>query len=1029
MAGKKQDKYESALQSISDFIFKNSGKRPKLKPLRPSGSIEGTDALATQLAELATKPGVFISDALMRSINDTIGSQAWMQFYVDKLDSQKHTGADPDEGRFRVRGQETTSLIANPRKYVQDVYTKAKAERAWAAKVGFAGYVDGAIAWNWGKRTLGLDSKEAARLFTSTAYDLTELDREDAHKLTAETAAYEAYKDKGKAKSASEDLYRALNSSSLTRSSKASITAGVMGREYIQTLSGSQRAPIEAINTKVKAGTPLSVDEQNALNQFNAQAAKFATSKNVFNERYKQMQNHLAGIKDGTGKNRYTKAEIENLLDRYVDARDLSKLSFTAGEREDGAIDKFTNLNPTSYRRMLMRNYEAKLANLDPVVDKAEFEKYAKAAGAIGMFQRAYGHTTLDDYDVLKDKISNDLNSPGVNSVRQAELKKILGRLEKEVDFFKNNRGANGLTRLEILSTVNAVPKLGQMRGDLERYINLETDYWQSKYKELVKLSAAGPLTSSQQNELLTATKRLDVLTTEKQALKTLPFMGTRVTVGQVFGMMRSYQALMQGGAANMIFNGNFFVQDIAGPLAPGAFGNIFVYNGKGENDFFKVFGVLPRSDLNPAYAGLASLYYASPSAIMKTLWDGSGFAFAANTRQNAARKILQSYEKEIISVLGITSKDFGEKVSGNYLQLLDDLKKLNNPIISKFLGRVDKLTVTAEKMGNIANFINTNFAGRFAKSFEKLRTKLLGAVGNFLKGKTINAGWNKAVDGFVAGTIGMKELIRAGVTAILQALNITVSGGTLSIIVGAVSYFVTEVIYKAFKPVLEVLASMFSLLAIIIFGLIILLVGAGSNFFASKTSPYRSYYPGSALACIESSPYAYLYPTENVPTFGSGDVPPDSICPFKAQPVNCSQGGRASIASNFHKTRTSFDASTIQTWYAPSDGNVVLYNPVNFTCRDGSNTGGELHFVDSEGNKYILIHVNAIAGKGPVSKGKPVAVAQTSIPNSSPDCWTGPHYHLDVMVNDKFVDSVLWYRDGLKCNINTNYSAHCAGY
>lgn len=113
MAGKKQDKYESALQSISDFIFKNSGKRPKLKPLRPSGSIEGTDALATQLAELATKPGVFISDALMRSINDTIGSQAWMQFYVDKLDSQKHTGADPDEGRFRVRGQETTSQVGS----------------------------------------------------------------------------------------------------------------------------------------------------------------------------------------------------------------------------------------------------------------------------------------------------------------------------------------------------------------------------------------------------------------------------------------------------------------------------------------------------------------------------------------------------------------------------------------------------------------------------------------------------------------------------------------------------------------------------------------------------------------------------------------------------------------------------------------------------------------------------------------------------------------------------------------------------
>ncbi len=1027
MAGKKKAEYENALQSISDFIFKNSGKRVKLKPGKITGA-SGADRLASTLAEIASKPGVYISESMMKSINDTLGSPAWLQFHVDKLNQEKHIGTDPNSSRFRVRNQETGSFIANPRKYVKGIFDNAKAERDWAAKVGFAGYADGAVALLWAKRKAGLSWSDSMKLFSAASHDLQPIHREEAHQLVAETAAYETFDKKDRAKEAGEDLYKAINSSKLTRSGKASVSTGSLGRKFEQTLSYSERD----LWKKGTSGAALVGDNLKVFQSLQARQAQFGSSGDKYSGRYKQLEGYLYNLKDSSGTRKYTPAEILGLLDRYVETRDISKIGLTGSEMK--GIDNISDISPTTYRRMLSRNLEAKLKLQDPSKDMDEITRISKSLGIVGLWQRAYGSPSAEYYDDLVGKINAEINKPTITTGRKSQLEALLGEVSKEAAVLGNRRGSY----LGAYTGVTSVPVVGQMRKDLSKYIDKELQFWSIKLTELNDLKRQGTISSDQYKELQEAARMIGVVRTERAHLKTLPWAGARITVGQVSNMFRTFKTVFQGGAGGALATGMFWVSDLAGPLAPGVVDDFFVHLSKGGAAATKYTNVIMREDIHPAYSRLASLYYISPSSILKTvLWNGEGWTFGASLRQMAAQNILKANAGDIATVLGITQDEFMGRLGKNYLDVVDQLKGINNPIIKKFIGRVDSLSQTAVWMGKVGDFYATHVAGLYNKIGGNIRGKIMGVVQKFLKGKLNSEIWNKAVDGFVAGSLGIKQLIRAGVEAIIMSLNITVSGGSLSMLVGIISYAVTEGIYKFAQPLMEVLAGVFAVLGILVIALIIGIIGFFGSNFAADSDPYRSYIPGEAIACVDTSPYKYLFPEDNVPSFGSGKIPPDSACPFKKS-VLCSQGGRASIISGYHKTRMSFDATSsgeasiiTNIWHAPSDGKVTHYTPNNYDCIGGGNSGGELHFVDGEGNKYILKHVRAIASLGPVTKGKAVAKAQGYGENISYSCWDGPHYHLDVMVNDKFVDSVIWYRDGLKCNVVFNLVgyAHCAGY
>lgn len=1010
MAGKKKAQYEDALQSISDFIFKHSGKREKLRPGKISGA-SGADALARQLAEIASKPAVHVSESLMRSINDTLGSPTLLQFHLDKLDAEKHKGSEPNSSRFRVRNQEVGSLIANPVKYVQGVYDNAAAERKWAAKVGFAGYVDGAVALLWAKKSMGASLSDSLRMFAAANYDLQPIHKEEAHKLASETAAYEMYKNKDRAKEAAEDLYKALNSSSLTRASKASIDVGVMGREFQQTLSAGEKDFLK----KVAGKTSLSDDETKLLKSLKDREKSFGTRGDKYSERYKALESYLGKIENPTGGRKYSPAEVQALLDRYIDSRDLSKIGLSPGEYAE--IGKAGDLTPTSFRRLLTKNYEAKMARLDPVKDKEEIEKLSKSISAVGLWQRAYGTPSGDDYKDIIGKFKTELARKDLPLGRRKIIEQELKKAESDFREFSDRRAS----ALAAFSTVTDIPKIGQMRKDLAKVVHYEYEYWQGKFDEYANLAKSGPLTPEQKKDMERARTKIGILSTEKSQLSTLPWAGARITVGQVSNMMRTYQTIFGGGLGGQLANGMFWVEDAGNALAPGTMGNIEIFG----KDFTTIIKGVPvaRKDIHPGYANMVSFYYMSPSSWLKTIWNGEWFAHAANLRQEAARKILYSYKDDLTGILGMSGDDFDEALKGNYLNLMDKIKATNHPILKKFAGKVDSLSQTTALLGKAANLFYKNLAEPYSKLWGGINNKIMGAVGNFLKGNIQNELWLKAVDQFAAGAIGIKQLIRKGVDAILIAAGFVASGGAASLVLGFVSYIITEGIYKLGKPILEVLASAFSAFMILFLGVLLIIIGLifGPD-ITDRTDPYRAYYPGLAIACVEYNPHAGMYP-EPPEEGGSGFPPSDSTCPFTFTPAICTQGSGGN-SSDYHQSTKAIDIGTggvpvnQDVWYAPSDGRISKFQAVNICQGTGMNYGGWLEFKDNSGTTYTLLHVRALAPVGPVKKGTAIALTQRDLVADG-WCWTGPHYHLHVASGGGYVDAEDWYRNKLKCSFS----------
>lgn len=1017
MAGKRKDKYENALQSISDFIFKNSGKRVKVKPGKISGA-SGTDQMAKALAEIASKPWLYISDPLMKSINETIGSQALLQFYVDQLNEEKYIGADKNEGRFRVRGFETANVIANPRKYVKSIFDKAKAEREWASKVGMAGYIDGAAALLWAKKQ-GLSWQEGMKMFSAASYGLQPIHREDAHKLMAETAGYQSFNDRKKAEEAGKDLYSAINSSALTRGGKVSTASGALGNDFMQTLSPSERKLLKDGMDALSAGQKLpDVTSRSKFDDLLKRQAQFGKPGDKYSGRYNAIQGQLKKLEVSPGVRKYTDSEVDAILKNYVESRDISKLDLTGAEFQN--LDKYVELNPTTYRRLLMKNIDAKLRVMDPVKDKDEMKALTTSMGVISLWQRAYGGPVPEDYAVLMDKVKSEMGNPSTSSGRKAELQKILDQINKE-----NNAIGDRTNRLGAYTGVSNIPKIGALRKDLANYIGIEKEFWEGKFRELSDLRAKGTITPDQERELAKVGRRLSLLSVEQDGLRTLPWAGARITVGQVSNMFRAYKNIFQGGPGSMLMNGMFWVSDAAGPFAPGAMGKIKLMSRKFENGVItEAFMPTMRGDIHPSYAQLTALYYLSPASLLKTFFfTGEGWAYMGHIKESGAKNLLNHYKKDIIGVLGITEDAFNESMAKNYLNIVDQLKGSTNPLIKKFIGRVESLSNAAEKLASRVDFYNRYLYGPYSKMASNINQWIMSRVGRLLKGRIQSEMWNSAVDKFVAGAIGLKQLIYYGVEAVLQAANITVSGGALSMLVGFVSYVVTEGIYKFAQPILEVLAGIFSMFGILLFALILFLVGAANGAFSRKSDPYRAYYPGSAIACTTYNPHAGMYPPppDDVPS--TGYPPSDSSCPFTFTPAICTQGDGGN-SSSYHQQTKAIDIGTNSVpvnedvWHAPADGKITKFQATNICQGTGKNYGGWLVFQDNSGNVYTLLHVKALAPVGAVKKGTAVAITQRDL---TPDgwCWTGPHFHLHVTSNGSYVDSEDWYRNKLKCSFS----------
>lgn len=149
--GKNRQQDDSTLGKIFDFIFKEAEKPPeKRRPIKASG-ISGSDELVSALSAALEKPGVFLSDQIVKTFGDSLDAK-FGSFKADE------TGATKIDFKLST----LKDIISDPNKTFDDIIQKAKDARkaSWALFGGKA--VQEMVALGWARRNnLDLDTARA----------------------------------------------------------------------------------------------------------------------------------------------------------------------------------------------------------------------------------------------------------------------------------------------------------------------------------------------------------------------------------------------------------------------------------------------------------------------------------------------------------------------------------------------------------------------------------------------------------------------------------------------------------------------------------------------------------------------------------------------------------------------------------------------------------------------------------------------------------------------------------------------------
>lgn len=154
--GKRSQNEEEVLGQIFDFIFAQAKKAPdkrrpiKLKPTGVSTSSELTDIVAAALE----KPGVFVTDQALSSLNDALS----IEFGRMKADEQ-------GENKARFTSSNIIDFFMNPNEFMGKPKVAARKSLKDYAKASFLGRVHQELQANaWAQKyNLDLDAKKAIR--------------------------------------------------------------------------------------------------------------------------------------------------------------------------------------------------------------------------------------------------------------------------------------------------------------------------------------------------------------------------------------------------------------------------------------------------------------------------------------------------------------------------------------------------------------------------------------------------------------------------------------------------------------------------------------------------------------------------------------------------------------------------------------------------------------------------------------------------------------------------------------------------
>lgn len=988
---KQDEAYENALASIFDFIFKQA--KSKSKPLRPPPRPSGAtgNELADGLAEIAAKPALYATDALMQFLNQGLLDQKLIELYVDQLDSDEFQNIEGSSGRFRIKANDLSKFIANPGSFVSGAVDSARGERAWARVAGFGKFIDQAAARLWARKN-GFSRIEADRFAKAAKMTVTPEMMADAKSMALENAATDAAFGMGlsanRAKAMGESFNNAMNTGDLRR-------VQVFGNGVQNGLfTGSEdefwthALRLDAGDKKIFAMNRSQVAPGDLEKYLALQDAKQKLTPNL-----KLMQRKSDNLRNELRKS-MSDGEINALFSRFHAIGLHTKGHYLSSR---GTVNQF------AYRDLLFNKVglEALMTS-----DKAERELAAMKQKALMMWQRAKGpgNFNVRGFKELNDRIQQNINDFAGDPVAIKELealqKKIKGFEQSEVDRLRRVQPIKlgGFERSADTKNVREALKL-----EIESDSLLESRRLDRVMDQLRAESRKASPDASRIADLNRQRERyqfkLSMLGYKHDKFGSVPGSTLRISLGNAVQAYRSISStVLKGGPTGLglgLVTGVFYFGDPY--VSPGTIGGKEIYSSDGKSKYGATL-VTPKSDIAPYYSMLTNLYYLTPGSLLKTFfWNGEAFSYITYRRQEYLRALFKSPEGvRLLNSIGY--KGSFDKLMKNFPDIMKKLGGVQDPNL-KGLARIALRNGRLfSGFSGIAGFYSrlSAPAGQAAKVISDAIQN--GIAKGLLRLVPINHEiWQIAVKKFSAGQLGLRQLIEAGITALLKLGSISLPG--IGPAITGAAWALTGVVTSLAKPLLGLFVFAFM-------GFVFLLcAGAFSigNFFM---------------------PQQHLIPSVGGVEFDPGllvDRPPpiDSTCPIDQEsPVRCTQGPQGRFSHAGAGFQPGIDiVPTNPFFFAPSDGTIILSKAVNNICGDGSNIGGQVEFRDNEGNIYVIRHGIPLFSVGAsIPAGTAISQVQRSIPGVG-NCWTGAHFDINVKSGGRFVDAEEWF-EALDCNI-----------
>lgn len=1026
---KKNEGYDSALGSIFDFIFANNKSTSKPLRRRPTG-LNNTDDFTRALAELAMNPGIVANDAAINSLSETfLKSVNFVDFRLDRdeIQEKKVRTRDPDASRFRIRGSDIGKAFSDPNKFVDKLLEGAKQDSKMARLTGAAAALDAALAVGIGLKT-GMSMKEAMD-FGSAANMSYSTGMEETHKrLLAENTAIKANMEVAKKIAESEGLDKntkafASRVQELVENSKDQITQDRKRLEAAIRKSRTARgSKLYGADIGDEKGNPWR-DTSDPNSQYNRALAEVRSN-----------------LITDLGTSPDAMIRVDALMEQYQ--KEIQR----SGTYGDGI---------SGYRLTYAEN-EALHASL--ATTQAEREKHQRAANLALGWERMKGDGEYAGETIKGglDTLSEDIKGVSVQiDALQAKATRTTEE-ERELKQLMNYR--------KDLNTHRTT--LSQLYGAEQQRVNKSGDYWRNPNIGNVKPNDVKFAREGAQ-ELINADisrLRFEILRTEDRferrrltaEMLRLKNMGdqlsmvpgselrNRLNSWLVTGRMLNSQFL-RGGFGGGLINGTAFFTDASGASAPGQLANIQykMVNKDGKTYSYNNKIVLGRDDINVHTARLSSLYYLTPGSIIKTLfWNQEGFDFLAESRRRAVQRAFYTDRKKHLesfilsdpskfsAIRGLINPDGTlnkEVLANNYLGVIKALKgsgPLPKPLQS-ILKRSERNVWITDRLFRLGKIRGKNNKGelvyrsisQYIGDFIELGqgrwpglNKIRGRVLGILKKLSSDPLWTSAINKYIAGVIGVRQVINTAVKMAIKGIATLIGVVPGGIVISIIAWLGTEAIFKLAKPILTMmLVAVWGVCAIM--GLFVFwadaLVEDETIAHANMTPLGVEIYDGPTL---NPAPGGGTNPP------AAGSPPLTSICPISAG-ATCNQGPFGGFSHAKMGTYAIDLSPNAGVWKAPNNGEVTAI-AVDKDCEWSPGTqsrGGELEFTDIEGNVYTLLHVVPLVGLGPVTQGTPVARVSTGLPTSK--CWTGAHYHLEVQSGGGYVNSLDWY-NSLGCSI-----------